>query len=135
MANCRRASVTRMATYHIFNMIVFVRVFSVQIHIQSAKHEIAVVLVFHQLLHATDLQPADTQAVEHIVDNLFEELLIFTVSVRFQLDTLLPNEISLSVGDDGVAVRSAMSDQVRSVHPSVRSRKWKGLRASRANGW
>ena len=76
----------RAVTYDIFDVIVLVRVLLVEIGIQTAENEVAVVLVLHQFLHAIDLQPADALAVEHVGDDLLEELLVFAVRVRFGLD-------------------------------------------------
>lgn len=97
-------------TYHIFNVIIFIRVSPVQINIQSTQDEVAVILVFHQLLHPADFQPANSQPIEYTRDDFFEELLIFTVRGGFQFDTLLPHQVPLSTDETGLHRLSPMLD-------------------------
>ena len=71
-------SLSSVCTHHILHMHSVLRHLLVHVAVEPADHKVAVVLVFHQLVHTALLHPAHALALQHPCDHLLQELLVLT---------------------------------------------------------
>ena len=67
---------------HVGEMIVVVGELGVERRVEATEHEVAVVLVLHQLAHATRLQPADALTLQHVVDHVLQVRLVVAARIK-----------------------------------------------------
>ena len=63
-------------------MIVVVGELGVERRVEATEHEVAVVLVLHQLAHAARLQPADALTLQHVVDHVLQVRLVVAAHAK-----------------------------------------------------